>query len=241
MHLDGHPRNSIEDSTARILVPLAYPFPHIGKILAFLFISFAAWFVGDDLGSIATAEMAATGVVSSFASPLVSIPYMLDKFQLPQDLMALFILPGFITTRIADVVGVMHLMALTVIVTEVLQGRLRLRLARLAGSMVVMGVCLLITCSAGRWYLASTKLDYTLDDQFLALGISQPHDDVIVYESRDELPPRSFSGDPMLENLASAKVLRVGYRARHLPYSYFNRRNELVVFYVELMHQLAAR
>ena len=218
LHLDGHTRNSIEDSTARILVPLAYPFPHIGKILAFLFISFAAWYVGDDLGSIATAEMAATGVVSSFASPLVSIPYMLDKFQLPQDLMAL-----------------------SVIVAAVLQGRLRLRLARLAGSMVVMGVCLLITCSAGRWYLASTKLDCTCDDQFLALGISQPHDDVIVYESRDELPPRSLSGDPMLENLASAKVLRVGYRARHLPYSYFNRRNELVVFDVELMHQLAAR
>ena len=218
MHLDGHTRNSIEDSTARILVPLAYPFPHIGKILAFLFVSFAAWYVGDDLGSVATAEMAATGVVSSFASPLVSIPYMLDKFQLPQDLMAL-----------------------SVIVAAVLQGRLRLRLARLAGSMVVMGVCLLITCSAGRWYLASTKLDCTCDDQFLALGISQPHDDVVVYESRDELPPRSFSGDPMLENLASEKVLRVGYRARHLPYSYFNRRNELVVFYVELMHQLAAR
>ena len=149
LHRDGHPRNRIEDSTARILVPLAYPFPHIGKILAFLFVSFAAWYVGDDLGSVATAEMAATGVISSFASPLVSIPNMLDKYQLPQDLMALFILPGFITTRVADVVGVMHLMALTVIVTEVLQGRLRLRLARLAGSMLVMGVCLLVICSAG--------------------------------------------------------------------------------------------
>lgn len=241
LHRDGHPRNRIEDSTARILVPLAYPFPHIGKILAFLFVSFAAWYVGDDLGSVATAEMAATGVISSFASPLVSIPNMLDKYQLPQDLMALFILPGFITTRVADVVGVMHLMALTVIVTEVLQGRLRLRLARLAGSMLVMGVCLLVICSAGRWYLASTKLDYTLDDQFLALGITQPHDDVVVYESRDELSPRSFSGKPMVEDLARKKVLRVGYRTRHLPYSYFNLRNELVGFDVELMHRLAAR
>jgi len=241
LHRDGQPRNGIEDSTARILVPLAYPFPHIGKILAFLFISFAAWYVGDDLSPGATAEMAVTGVVSSFASPLVSIPYMLDKYQLPQDLMALFILPGFITTRVADVVGVMHLMALTVIVTEVLQGRLRLRLARLAGSMLVTGVCLLVICSAGRWYLASTKLDYTLDDQFLALGISQPHDDVFVYESREEVPPRSFSGTPMLEHLANQKMLRVGYRTRHLPYSYFNRRNELVGFDVELMHRLAAR
>lgn len=241
LHLKGQPSSGIEDSTARILVPLAYPFPHMGKIFVFLFISFAAWYVGDDLGVVATTEMAAAGVVSSFASPLVSIPYMLDKYQLPQDLMALFILPGFITTRVADVVGVMHLMALTVVVTQVLQGKLRLRLARLAGSMFVIGACLLVVCSAGRWYLASTKLDYTLDEQFLALGISQPHDDVVVYESREELPPRSFSGKPMLQHLEDDRILRVGYRARHLPYSYFNLRNELVGFDVELMHRLAAR
>ena len=104
-----------------------------------------------------------------------------------------------------------------------------------------MGVCLLVVCSAGRWYLTSTKLDYTLDDQFLALGISQPHDDVVVYESRDEVPPRRFSGGSMLEQLVQEKVLRVGYRTRHLPYSYVNRRNELVGFDVELMHRLGAR
>ena len=62
-----------------------------------------------DLGPIATAEMAATGVLSSFVSPLVSIPYRVDKYQLTQDLMALFILPGFITTRVVEIVGVMHL------------------------------------------------------------------------------------------------------------------------------------
>jgi Na+/H+-dicarboxylate symporter/ABC-type amino acid transport substrate-binding protein len=241
LHIDSEGSTGIEDSTPSILVPLAYPFPHVGKIFAFLFVSFAAWYVGDDLGTVATAEMAATGVVSSFASPLVSIPYMLDKYQLPQDLMALFILPGFITTRIADVVGVMHLMALTLIVTQVLQGKLRVRLARLAVSMLVMGVCLLAICAAGRWYLASTKLDYTLDQQFLALGIPQPHTDVVVYESSDEVPPRSFGGELTLERLTKEKILRVGYRARHLPYSYFNQRNELVGFDVELMHRLASR
>ena len=241
LHVDDQSRPGIEDSTASILVPLAYPFPHIGKIFAFLFVAFAAWYVGDDLGPVDTAEMATTGVVSSFASPLVSIPYMLDKYQLPQDLMALFVLPGFITTRVADVVGVMHLMALTVIVTQVLQGQLKVRLVRMAGALVIMGVCLLTVCGVGRWYLANTKLDYTLDEQFLALGIPDPHSEVVVYESRNEVPERTFEGEKMLELLASEKVLRVGYRTKHLPYSHFNRRHELVGFDVELMHRLAAR
>ena len=77
---------------ASVLVPLAYPFPHVGKILAFLFISFAAWYSGKMLSPVETASMAATGAVSSFASPLLTMPYLLDKYQLPQDLMALFIL-----------------------------------------------------------------------------------------------------------------------------------------------------
>ena len=57
LHVEGESDKAIEDSTASILVPLAYPFPHIGKILTFLFVSFAAWYVGDDLGPVATAEM----------------------------------------------------------------------------------------------------------------------------------------------------------------------------------------
>ena len=107
-----------------------------------MFISFAAWYVGRGLTPGQTTAMAATGAVSSFASPLVTMPYLLDQYQLPQDLMALFILPGFITTRLADVVGVMHLMTLTLIVTQVLQGRIRIRWGRLAAATLAMLVCL---------------------------------------------------------------------------------------------------
>ena len=32
-------------STARAVTPLIYPFPHAGKLLALLFVPFAAWFV----------------------------------------------------------------------------------------------------------------------------------------------------------------------------------------------------
>lgn len=46
LHVDCEGSAGIEDSTASILVPLAYPFPHVGKIFAFLFVSFAAWYVG---------------------------------------------------------------------------------------------------------------------------------------------------------------------------------------------------
>jgi Na+/H+-dicarboxylate symporter len=61
-------------SIASVVVPLAYPFPHMGKILSFVFVSFAAWYVGQNLTTSQTATMASSGAISSFASPLITIP-----------------------------------------------------------------------------------------------------------------------------------------------------------------------
>ncbi len=231
----------MSQSTARVVVPLAYPFPHIGKILAFVFISFAAWYSGDRLSPDQTATMAATGALSSFASPLVTMPNLLDQYQLPQDLMALFILPGFITMRLGDVVGVMHLMVLTLIVTRATQRRLSFRWRRMAVATVGMLVCLIAAGVGSRWYLASTTLAYELDKQFLALEVPNPYEDVIVFESRDDAPDRPQFDGSTLERLRKEKVLRVGFHSDHLPYSFFNQQQHLVGLDVELMHRLAER
>ncbi len=229
------------ESTASIVVPLAYPFPHLGKILAFVFISFAAWYVGQDLTSAQTTAMATTGAISSFASPLLTVPYLLDQYQLPQDLMPLFILPGFVTTRLADVVGVMHLMALTLIVTVALQGRLRVRWGRLFATIGIVLLSLGVGGVASRWYLASTTLDYDLDERLLSLSVPTPHEEVVVFRSRDEVPSRPRLEGSTLQRLRVDEVLRVGYHADHLPYSFFNQNGDLVGLDVELMHRLGRR
>jgi Na+/H+-dicarboxylate symporter/ABC-type amino acid transport substrate-binding protein len=235
------PPSQLAESTSSVIVPLAYPFPHIGKILSFVFISFAAWYAGKELHPGQTFAMASTGAVSSFASPLVTMPYMLDQYQLPQDLMALFILPGFLTMRLGDVVGVMHLFVLTIIVTRAMQKRIKVRLPRLIGSVLAMFACLGLAGTAGHWYLASTTIQYNLDERFLALEIDSPHEDVVVYRSRDELPDRTAVVVNTVKRLKTDKVLRVGYHPDHLPYSFFNTNNQLVGMDVELMHRLAIR
>jgi Na+/H+-dicarboxylate symporter/ABC-type amino acid transport substrate-binding protein len=234
-------KSNIEESTASVVVPLAYPFPHLGKVLAYVFIAFAAWYTGRSLSVGQTATMAASGAVSSFASPLITMPYLLDQYQLPQDLMALFILPGFITTRLADVVGVMHLMTLTLIVTQVLQRRIQIRWGRLAAATLVAVLFVGAVGAASRWYLASTTLRYDLDDQLLAMELPSPHDDVVVYQSRDDVPRRPSPEGSTLERIKTAKLLRVGYHPDHMPYSFFNQNHKLVGMDVELMHRLAAR
>lgn len=228
-------------STPSIVTPLAYSFPHVGKILTFLFISFAAWYVGKRLSLEQTLVMASEGTVSSFASPLVTIPALLDQYQLPQDLMALFILPGFITTRIADMVGVVHLMSLTLIVTCVMEGRLQIRWQPLMSLCAVAMICLGVLGGATRWYLSTVALDYDLDERLLSLSIHSPNDNVVVYKTGETLPSRPAQDGLTLDRIRADKVFRVGYHPDHLPYSFFNQAQELVGLDVELMHRLATR
>jgi Na+/H+-dicarboxylate symporter/ABC-type amino acid transport substrate-binding protein len=230
-----------DDSVARVLVPLAYPFPHVGKILALAFLPFAAWYVGQALTPGETATMAATGAVSSFASPLVTVPYLLDQYHLPQDLIALFILPGFITTRLGDVVGVVHLMALCVIVAQALKGELRIRWARVITCSAAILICLAACVAASRWYLAHTVPGSDVADRLLDLQLSELHDDSTVFRHGDPPPERRSAAESAVERFDDDGLLRVGYRPDLMPYVFFNRKGDLVGLDVALMHRLAKR
>ncbi len=229
-----------DDMSVGIVTPLAYSFPHVGKILPLVFIPFAAWYTGSSLSIADTLATAVMGTASSFGSPLVTIPYLLDQNRLPQDLLAFFILPGFITTRLADVVGVMHLMAFTLIVISAQRRRLKMQWRLLATAVVTTVICLAVTGIVSRWYLKSTAIEYDLDDRLLSLEVQDPHEKVEVARSRVETQPKPLSYETTLERVRETRTLRVGYHADHLPYCYFNHNGHLAGLDVELMHRLAA-
>ncbi|HCK40747.1 MAG TPA: hypothetical protein DHW22_03850, partial [Planctomycetaceae bacterium] len=80
----------------------------------------------------------------------------------------------------------------------------------LLASAVSLLICLAGVGLASRWYLASTTLDYNLDDRFLGLEIRSPHDDVLLYHARGQLPDRPPYSETTLERIIQKKVLRVG-------------------------------
>lgn len=236
---DTRGTRTFSDSSANVIIPLAYPFPHIGKIITFVFISFAAWYTGRELEITETSAMAASGAVSSFASPLISIPYLLDSYQIPNDLIALFILPGFITMRLGDLVGVTHLMALALIVTQLIEGGLRVRWKRLILSSAGLAIATVALIAISRVYLANTTLEYRLDEQLMALTIPDAYEQVEVLTQRPPADQAEGKVDSTLARIQRTGTLRVGYPSDHLPYSYRNAAGQLVGMDIELMHRLA--
>jgi len=69
-----------DDKSGKIIdsvLPLAYSFPSVGKLIEILFILFVAWYVNQTLGIGKQLELALAGVMSLFGSPKIGIPFLL--------------------------------------------------------------------------------------------------------------------------------------------------------------------
>lgn len=86
-------------STARAVTPLIYLFPHAGKLLALLFVPFAAWFVDQPVSVAQYPLLLGTGLFSMFGSPLAAIPFLLDQLRLPADMFQLFAVSGVLASQ----------------------------------------------------------------------------------------------------------------------------------------------
>ena len=237
-HLDGH--QSAAGETAEVVYPLAYAFPHVGKLLALIFIPFAGWFLGHPLGIGEYPVFLSAGLVSYFGGPLLATPFLLDLMHLPQDMFQLFVLSGVLAERLGDAVGAIHLVAVALITACAVTGRAELTarsLARVGALCTVVGVGAIGAC---RFVLAST-LQYS-DTREEAIAELQRVDQIVGIRmiTKPGPNPRPLKGgESLLERIQDRGVLRVGYNEDKLPFAFLNAKGELVGFDVALAESLA--
>lgn len=223
-----------------VLYPIAYPFPHVGKLLGMLFIPFAAWFLGNAMTWDEYPSFLGAGLMAYFGGPILATPFLLDQMHLPHDMFQLFLLSGVYTERLGDALGAMHLVAFTLLTTCAFSGKLRISLAPVAkyvGVVLLVGVTTLIGM---RMLLANSPL--TLESRGDVITqmqlIEQPVESVVIREAApNPMPMRP--GESLLERIRRRGVLRVGYNEDKLPFAFFNGRGDLVGFDINMAHALA--
>ena len=234
-----HDGREVEDA-ASVLVPLAYPFPSVGKLLALLFIPFGAWFVGSPLAGHQYPTLFGTGLLSLFGSPLAAIPFLLDLFRLPADLFNLFVMSGVWSTRISDAVGAMHLFAFSVLASCAMAGMVQVRWRRLAAVGLSVGAVALMVLGGARVHLGSVMRGAADEpspiDAMTYLRSQAPHT-VLDHASPNPVPPGEDQS--RLARIKDTGVIRVGFDPEALPFAYFNAAGDLVGFDVEMAHRLA--
>ncbi|MDJ0900223.1 MAG: cation:dicarboxylase symporter family transporter [Xenococcus sp. MO_188.B8] len=226
-------------TTTEVVVPLAYPFPNLGKMLAMLFVPFAAWFLGQPMGVTDYAFYITGGFPSFFGNVTVAMPFALDLMKLPADMFQLFLVTGIYAGPLSDGLAAMHLMALTLLVASASSGTLRLRWRRvgvvLVTAVLVGGILLFGT----RVYLAKvSEGSYNKDEIVASMQLLENRVPNVIVEAAPN-PDPLLANETIFERIKRRGTIRIGFHPDNLPWSYYNSDQELVGFDIDLAHRLA--
>lgn len=238
--LHNHRKKDQEiDYLVDVWVPISFNFPSSAMLFPLLFILFVAWFYDNPLGVWEHINLAVSGILSLFGSPMNAIPFLLDQMRLPADAFNLYVITTVVTQRFQVLLAAIGLAVFSLIGTCFVAWMSKIRIRRLIMTLVITGV-ILVGSSLGIKYVFSKVIDRVLIEQQILMNMTIT-DPVLakVYRSQEDVPPRDPNEPGVWQRVTSGGVLRVGYNANGMPFAYFNRKGELVGYDIAFAHQLA--
>ncbi len=228
------------ENAAEFLIPMAYPFPHLGKIVTMIFIPFAAWFYGQSIQFGEYATLFAAGTFLSFGKVTVTIPFLLDLFEIPSDIFRLFLLSSVLAGPLSDLLGAAHLIAFTTLVTCALQGLLRFRQFKLISTVAMCFAIAVGTTFVTRHTLAAFAADtFSRDNVVASMGLLEERAPNTILAVSEPNPEPLLEGETYSDRIDRRGIIRVGFHPDNLPFSYFNERGNLVGHDIDLIHRFA--
>ena len=237
-------------SYSEILVPVAYTFPLLGGLVPFLFILFVAWLYQNPLGPLEQVQLVVLGIPSFFGSSKLSVISLLDLMHLPADAYNLYISSGILRQAFVAPLSVISIFAFTTITIALTTDRARFRWKRAAGSLLVvllLAALLIAGLHTGFTYLLAGT--YHGGDQISRIAMPPDPEgraltsvvNTTVYLHKEDVPaivPTDYGSDEVRQ-IRERGVLRVGYNSNNVPFVFFNGRDELVGYDVEMAYDLA--
>jgi Na+/H+-dicarboxylate symporter/ABC-type amino acid transport substrate-binding protein len=227
-------------SSVDILIPAAYPFPTLGGLLALMFVLFGGWYVGAEVSVADYPTLCVAGLASLFGGTVLALPFLFDLLRLPADLFQVFVTVDVIASRFGTLLAALHILAIALIGTYALQGRLSLRvlpMARFALVTVALTAGLLIAIRA--FFTFVDVEPYTKGQLLANLHLLENPQPNTVYRKPPDNLPNAAAGADGFSDFRQRGVLRVCYVPSDYPSSYFNAAGELVGFDIEVAHRFA--
>jgi Na+/H+-dicarboxylate symporter len=222
-----------------VIIPASFNFPHTGKLLSISFILFAGWFADAMVRTSDYPRLALTGLVTFFGSLNVAVPFLLDLFRIPADTFQLFLASGVVNSRFGTLVAAVHTLAVALLGSCAMAGLLRWNRRAVIRYVIVTAVLTTLVIGGTRVFFARVlDQEYTKDQVLAGMHLLRSSTPALVYQTTPATPSPP-AGVGQLEVIRSRGSLRVGFLADSLPYAFYNARNELVGFDVELAYRLA--
>ena len=227
------------DSYVEVLVPTSFNFPNIGKLLTLVFVLFAGWYTGRELGLADYPAFSIMGIFTLFGGVDLALPFLLDQLRIPSDMYQLYVVTGVANAWFATLLAVMNLFTFTLIATAAAVGALRIDWTRISRFAMVSLVVLVVAIAGTRFGLSFLVAKEDVSRQTLMqMEIPDPVPTTI-HEQVPALKDPTDLSKPRLEQIQARKVLRIGYSRGGLPFAFFNDAGQLVGYDVELFNILA--
>ena len=227
------------ESIVEVLVPLGFPFPHLGRLLTTSFIIFTAWYLGTPLQLEQYPLLIGAGFFSHFGSSTISIPFLLDLTHLPSDMFQLFVVTNVLIDRFSNALAATYLFTFTILTTCLLRSLLQFQWRQLGLLIVSSAIAGIISLFGIRTYLAYASQDaYDKDKVIASMQLLDNLVPATIVEPAPN-PDPLLTGETVWERIKRRGVIRIGFDPDNLPWSYYNSQKQLVGFDIDMAHQLA--
>jgi Na+/H+-dicarboxylate symporter len=222
-----------------VIVPASFNFPHTGKLLSVSFILFAAWFADVSLRLVEYPKLALTGLLTFFGSLNAAVPFLLDLVRIPADTFQLYLATGVINARFGALLAALHTVAVALLGSAAITGRLRVDPGRIVRFAIVTVLLTAATIGGLRWLFTSV-----LRQEFQGASLIQNMQPVLAPVEatvlQDVPPGEAGPGTTShVEFIRHRGTLRVCVLPNRLPYAYVNGQGTLTGFDIEMANRLA--
>ncbi|SEL45842.1 amino acid ABC transporter substrate-binding protein, PAAT family [Colwellia chukchiensis] len=228
------------DRVAEVLVPISYSLPVGGKLLALLFVLFAAWFSGAYISFEDYLELIVIGIPQLFGTSTLAMQNLLELFNVSQSMFDFFIVAeNLVVGRLSALLSVTFASCLPILVATSMAKAFQLKKTPLLKNLLLIPLLSVVAFMSLKYAFSAISYQYQGYSKFIERDLLL---EPVKSRNLAEASANSATTQPFLDVLTRIKqrgFLRVGYFRDDLPYAFHNHDGKLVGFDIEIMHQLA--
>lgn len=225
---------------AGIIVPISYSLPIGGKLIAFIFVLFAAWFSGAYISFTDYFNLIVVGLPQLFGSTIAAMPFLLDLFNVDNTLVDLYIVAdNLIVSRLGALFSVVFTTSFTLLIGSYVAGKIKFDWKYVAKVSLALPIASVIAFSVLRISLESISHQYEGYNTFIERDFLLPEVKSTYLKEPSAGADLQKPFEPVLDRIKRRGFIRVGYFRDDLPYSFHNNEGKLVGFDIAIFNRLA--
>jgi ABC-type amino acid transport substrate-binding protein len=147
---------------------------------------------------------------------------------------------GIINGKIATLLAAMHMLIFTLLATCSITGFFAINWKRLFNTGIITVLLITVIVIGTRAFLSHSLTDaYNKDKVIAGMQLLRNPLPAIIHKTVPLDPVIFDSKQPRLERIRKDGILRVGYNAARMPFTFFNAKGDLVGFDIEMANELA--